>query len=357
MFHKGPSDKDVLQFFKIVSRHYKTDRPIVDCVEAYIKSTDNEEMRTVCKSIHRAMVNGSDFAPALEKAPKVFKPFIIQFIRVGEHNNQLDRFIEKIVNQLKQNISIRRKINGATLMPKISMTILFGAFLFLIYYLIPKIAAALTQIKIELPLITRALLSFGNFFSTFWWIVPVFIFLIIVYIRYRKEKYPVEYSLIGLRIPFYKDIAYYQIHYNFCEIFALCRESGLRSIESLKYTAMAIDNAYMSKILNNASVLMVRGASLPDAIRKSDIEHIISTEVIAMLETGETTNKTAEIMKTEAESYLEELDNVMETIGDKVSVAVLTPSYGMMLVFFGAVEYPLMQLTQNFGKLSRGIGQ
>lgn len=357
MFHKGPSDKDVLQFFKIISRHYKAERPIVDCVEAYIKSTDNDEMRNVCKGIHHAMVNGSDFAPALEKAPKVFKPFIIQFIRVGEKNHLLDQFIEKIINQLKQNISIHNKISRATLMPKISMAILVVAFIFLIYYLMPKFVEVFNQVKIDLPFITRVFIGIGGFFQTFWWILPLSFFMIVVAFKYYKEKYPIEYSLLGLRIPFYKDIAYYKIHYNFCEIFALCLGSGLKSLSALQHVALAIDNAYMSKMLRNAAVLMERGNPLSKAIQKSDVEHILNSGIFSMLETGEETNKTADVLKNEAEFYLDDLDEAMEGISDKVSASVMVPIFSVMIIFFGVMEYPMKQLQNNLGALGKGIGQ
>ena len=356
MFIKeGPSEKDVLQFFRIIMRHYNTGRPIVECIGEYVKATDNQEMRMICKTVHRQMMNGSDFAPALEKAPgSVFPPFVVQFIRVGEHNNQLERFMEKIIHQLKQNITIRRRISQATLMPKISMTILIGAFIFLVYYLIPKLATVLNELKIDLPLITKIELAFGNFLTTFWWILPLIVFVVVAIVRLKAKNSPVEYSLWGLRVPFYKDIVYYKIHYNFCQIFSLCKSSGLRSIESLQYTAIALDNTYMRQMLKTASTLMVRGSTLPDSIRKADTEHILSSEVISMLETGESTNKTAEIMENEAEAYLEELDGVMETIGDKISVTVMAPSFGAMLLIFGALEYPFIQISQNFGKISRG---
>ena len=131
---------------------------------------------------------------------------------------------------------------------------------------------------------------------------------------------------------------------------------NIKSKEAIKYTALAIDNAYMKKILKKAIEYMDRGDSMPKAIKKADYEHVLNRGLYAMLETGIETSKTAEIMKSEAEIYHDELDAATEGIGDKVSASVLVPIYIAMILFFLAVEWPLQNLQNQLSNTMKGAG-
>lgn len=347
--------QDILNFIKIIYRHHRAGRQLKDCVEEFLKTTENKMMRETATDILKNMRAGSDFAPAMEKHPDIFPRFVIEFVKVGESTSHLDDFLERIHEQLKEEIGVERKIAQATLMPKISLVLLFGAFIFAIYYLIPKIGEAFRSIKMELPLLTKVVLQIGEFFAAFWWIIPLVIFVVVVAVRTYKKSNPIEWSLLGLRVPFYRDIAYYRIHYTFCEVLYICMGANITSKDAIKYTALAIDNAYMKKILKKAVEYMDRGDSMPEAIMKSDYEHVLDRGLYAMLQTGIETSRTAEIMKIEAETYHDELESATETIGDKVSASVLVPIYLSLILFFLVVEWPLQQLPSKISTM-KGVG-
>ncbi len=346
---------DIMNFIKIIYRHHKAGRQLKDCVEEYVRTCEKKMMRDTAIDILKQMKAGSDFSPAMEKHPDVFPRFVIEFIKVGESTSHLDEFMGKIIEQLKEEITVERKIAAATIMPKISLVLLFGAFMFAIYYLIPKISDAFKNINMELPLLTRVTLEVGQFFAMFWWIIPLVIFITYAAVQTYKRNNPIEWSLLALRVPFYKDIAYYRIHYIFCEVLYICMGANITSKEAIKYTALAIDNAYMKKILKKAIEYMDRGDSMPEAIKKADYEHVLNRGLYAMLETGIETSKTAEIMKSEAEIYHDELEVATEGIGDKVSATILVPIYASLILFFLVVEWPLQQLPNQLSNM-KGAG-
>ncbi|MBO6293723.1 MAG: type II secretion system F family protein [Selenomonas sp.] len=350
------SKVDIMNFCKIIYRHHRASRQLKDCLEEYIRTTENKQMKDTAIDILKNVKAGSDFAPALEKHPDVFPRFVIEFIKVGESTSHLDSFLEKIIEQLKEEINVERKIASATLMPKISLVLLFGAFMFAIYYLIPKISDAFSNINMELPLLTRVTLQIGEFFSVFWWIIPLTIAAGYISIKTYKEKNPVNWSLLSLRVPFYKDIAYYRIHYTFCEVLYICMGANLTSKEAVRYTALAINNVYMKEVLTKAIVYMDKGDSMPEAIRRADYEHVLNRGLFSMLETGIETSRTPEIMKDEAETYHDELELATESIGDKVSATILVPIYASLILFFLVVEWPLQTLPNRLSEFSKGMG-
>ena len=356
IFAEKTGKEEVLGFIKIVYRHHRASRQLKDCIEEYVRTTENRTMQIAAMDILKKMKSGSDFAPALEKHPDIFPRFVIEFIKVGESTSHLDEFMEKIIEQLKEDIGVERKIQAATLMPKISLLLLFGAFMFAIYYLIPKIGEAFKNINMELPLLTRVTLQIGEFFSVFWWIIPLVLIVGFISLKTYRDSNPIRWSLLSLRVPFYKDIAYYRIHYTFCEVLYICMGANITSKDALKYTALAINNAYMKMVLKKAVEHMDKGDSMPEAIRKADYERVINRGLYSMLETGIETSRVAEIMKVEAETYHDELVLATDGIGDKVSATILVPIYASLILFFLVVEWPLQQLPNRLSQYSKGMG-
>ena len=346
-----------MQFFEIIGRHYKVGRNILTCIEEYSKTYDNPEMQSVCKTLIQSLSAGNDFAPSLARCPEMFDPFVVEFVRVGENTNQLAVFFDRIVARLHQDLSISKKISSATLMPKISLIMILGGFFFAVYYLIPKISDAFQQINIEMPLMTRVVMQGGQLLIDFWFLIPIVVGFLWSYLQYYRKMHPVAYSLLALRIPFYKELIYNKIQYDFCDIFSLCLSANLRTLDALKFTAMAMDRLYVRNMLEEAAGYMEQGQTLVEAVHRADQEHVLSREVISMMQTGIETSRLEDIMRTEAKSYLEALGYIMETIGDKISATVLVPTYAIMIAFFLIIEWPLQSIMSNIGNITHGIGQ
>lgn len=347
---------DTLQFFKRIVRYFSATNNLHDAVSEYVRMTEPGPMRDIGKDVYNRLSNGASFSEALERHPQAFPAFIVAFIRLGETTGHLVDLMQEIIKTIKQDMAIEKKISSATFMPKISLVILLGVLGFGVYYLIPRISTSLASLNIELPLLTRMTVKFGEVASDFWWVFPLLIGLAFAGFRYYKQSNPVKYSLLSLRIPLYKDIAYYRMHYHFCKMFALCVRAGIAAGDALHYVALSSTNLYFAKILEKASDLVMNaGVPIDEAIKRSDYEHILHPEVITMLVTGVVSGKLAEVMEDEAGVYEDELNNAMEGIGDKISVAVLVPSYGFMIFIFAVMEYPLINLTNSFGKMGSGM--
>lgn len=354
---KKSNEENVMQFFEIIGRHHKVGRNIKSCIEEYDKTYENPDMHGVCQTLIQSLSEGNDFAPSLARCPDVFEPFIVELVRVGENTNQLDEFFDRIVTRLRQDMSIRKKINSAILMPKISLLLIFGGFIFAIYYLVPKISEAFKQINIEIPLITRIVMAGAEIMVDFWFVFPIIFAGGLYFFRKYKMEHPVEYSLLPLRIPFYKDLVYSKIQYDLCDIFSLCLSSNVRTLDALRFSSMAMERLYMRKVLEKTADYMEQGLNLVEAVRRADSENIVSREVISMMQTGIETSRLEDVMRTEANSYLDALNYITETIGDKISASVLVPTYAIMIVFFLIIEWPLQSIMSNVSSISQGLGK
>jgi type IV pilus assembly protein PilC len=129
----------------------------------------------------------------------------------------------------------------------------------------------------------------------------------------------------------------------FSRILSSLLNSGTSLVESLKITSDTLGNYYFKKAVKQASKDVQKGVNLSEILQKS--KDIFPYLVVQMIEVGEETGKTPEVLKNLAEFYEEEVDQVtknmssiiepvlMVTIGSAVglfAMAIIQPIYSLM---------------------------
>ena len=110
------------------------------------------------------------------KATKFFPEFVISLIKIGEGSGNLGKNLKVISIQQKKDRTFNSKIRSAMMYPGFvfGLTLIVGVGV--AWFILPRLAIVFDQLKIDLPLITRILISFGKFIAQYGSIVvPSFI--------------------------------------------------------------------------------------------------------------------------------------------------------------------------------------
>lgn len=343
---------DILKFFQTLYRYQRGGVSIEDALRYYIEAAVNDDMKAAAKKILRNMRNGINFPEAIKKQ-SVFPEYISGLLTVGMNTSQMVPILDKIVARIEQDIDIKSKVDSATLMPKISVVVLTMVFFFGVGYVIPLITEVLVETGIELPLITRLVIGFGEFLQNLWWLVLPLLVIGAAIFKYLQKNYSEELSLWALKIPIWKEIAFCRIHYNLCHVLGLCLSSGVPIDSSLSYTSLAVNSSYVKNVLVKSINSVKEGFALEDAIKKCDRKKILDPELFVLLKTGTTSGSIEQSLMDEAEIYRKELYAVTNDLGDKVSFIVLVPIYVVIIVLLLSVEYPFISMIQNIERLAQ----
>lgn len=353
----GPSDEDLIEFFQEMSWSHSSGLKFTECLNEYAATCDRVEMMKLMKPLKGEFQKGYGMSDSLEHMHGKIPQYAIEFLRIGEEISNIDLFLEKICERMDAAIQVKDRIATATRIPKISFIFLFVVALFAIYVMIPKLGDVFKEVGVELPAVTQMVIKMGDILATFWFIIPLIVAGIIYGYRYYKKNYPVEYSLIMLRVPFYKDVAYYNIQYNFCSIYGICMDNAVESKRALEFTAMALENEYLKGTIRKAvSLMKSHGMSVADALKRADKEHILAHKVIQRVDLGQRTGNTGDIMLRTANNYKRRFDMSTQKFSDSISSAVLVPSYIMFILVIGMIMYPMMGLTQSISQVGRSFG-
>ncbi|MDD4409253.1 MAG: type II secretion system F family protein [Candidatus Pacebacteria bacterium] len=101
------------------------------------------------------------------RASKLFNKQTISLIRIGEETANLVENLGIVVEQQKKESAFQSKIRSAIIYPVIILVIALLVAGGVCFFLLPRLAKVFSDMKIELPAITRALIALSSFIESY----------------------------------------------------------------------------------------------------------------------------------------------------------------------------------------------
>jgi len=320
---------DKVIFVKHLSVMIKAGLPLLDALTVIRDQTSSAKMKGTMDSIVRDINRGQSFAQSLSRFSRVFSPLFVNMIRVGEASGTLDQNLEYLASELEKEYELKKKVKGAMLYPIIVLTATFLLGAALSIFILPKLVKLFTNLKIELPFITRVFLAVADFFAHY----GVYVFLGVIglaiglrFISKTKKAKPFFHHLY-LGAPFFHKLAQNVNLARFSRILGILLKSGLPIAESLEITSQTIDNVIYQKILRYSLDEIKKGSSLAKALAGEE-KHFPKI-VSRMINVGERTGKLDETLIYLAKFYEEEVDDATKNLA-----TVIEP---VLLIFIGVI--------------------
>lgn len=152
---------------------------VTAALEALIKEFRSSSSRKLAQTILEELDAGSSLWRALDKT-KAFPQRVVSLVRVGEKSGRLAENLRAAVSQQQKERLFRSRVYSAMFYPVLvfSVTVVIG--LGLSWFLLPRFAQVFSSLNIELPLLTRLLIRFGEFLNQYGLIaVPVAIVILV----------------------------------------------------------------------------------------------------------------------------------------------------------------------------------
>jgi type IV pilus assembly protein PilC len=309
----------------------------------------NQEKNKVFKKIILTIVEdvkkGVALADAMAKYPRVFNKIFVSMVRVGEKGGSLENILKILADQLEKDHKLISKIRGALMYPAIIVVVMIIIAILMMMFVIPKITMVFEEFGAELPLMTRVVIGISDFMAEnilltfgllFGAVAALFGF-------YKSNPGKKVFHKIFLKAPVIGELITKVNSARFARILSSLLESGVSLVEALDITADTLGNLYFKEAVLEASKKVQKGVSLSDVL--SDYEKVFPYLVIQMVQVGEDTGQTPEILFKLAEFYEDEVEQttqnlssviepiLMVVIGAAVgffAIAIIQPIYSMM---------------------------
>ena len=190
---------EIAAFTRQMSTLLRAGIPLSESLGALVEQIPNMRLKTPVSEVRTAVNEGSSFADALAKHPRLFDELYVSMVRAGEIAGNLDEVLTRLADFLEAAQKLKSKVQGAMIYPIVMLVVGVGIMTVLMIKVIPQITQMFTQQGKTLPLNTRMLIWSSDFVGhNIIWLVIGLILSIILFVRWKasKEGKPVWHRLV-----------------------------------------------------------------------------------------------------------------------------------------------------------------
>lgn len=157
------SRNDVVYFSRDLATLLTSGIAILPALHMLHGRTTKAGMKKVIQQLIGGVETGSPFSDACAKHPKVFSPFYLRLVRVGEEIGNLELMLREIVIHMEKEAAVVSKIRNAMIYPVMVLVLGIVAGGVMFGFVIPALSGLFTAFGGELPIFTRIMLALANF--------------------------------------------------------------------------------------------------------------------------------------------------------------------------------------------------
>jgi type IV pilus assembly protein PilC len=293
--------------------------------------------------------SGSTLSEAFAKHPRCFDRLYVNMVKAGEAGGALEIILKRLADFKEKAQSLNRKITGAMMYPIVVVLVAVSILTFIMIYIIPKFEKIFKDFNMDLPDMTKALITCSQWVSKYWYVLPLFplcFWLMIKLIRLSKTgNYAVD--RVILYIPVLGGLIEKTIIARTTRTLGTLVASGVPILEALSIVKETADNAVFERMYQRVYESIREGDTIAQPLKES---RLVDDMVVNMVDVGEETGDLDTMLYKIADVYDEEVNVMVEGL-----IKLIEP---LLIVFLGvviggiviALFLPLIKLLEGLSK-------
>ncbi len=336
-----------LMFTRNLSVMVASGLPISKSLKNLAVQTKNKKFQAVLKIVQEDVQAGNQLSDGLAKFSGIFNELFVNMIRIGEISGNLEQVLAILALQMEKDHDILRKTKGALVYPAVILLAMIGIGFLMMVFVIPQITAIFKDFDAELPISTQFIIFLSNLFENHWILMlsAIVFFIAVVFMFLRTAVGKRTLGFVSINFPGVSNIVIKLNCARFCRIYSSLLGSGVPVVEALKILSRTLGNFRYKKILIKASENVQKGESLSSIIYEE--KKIFPVLVPQMIEVGEETGKTEEVLAKLADFYEQEVDQLTKNLSSIIE-PILMIFIGTAVGFFAiSILQPMYSVMEN----------
>jgi MSHA biogenesis protein MshG len=341
---------DVMLFSRQLYTLLRSGVPILRALAGLQESMTNPAMKAVLQDVRESLQGGRELSASLARHPRVFTPFYLAMVRVGEMTGLLEDIFLRLYEHLDFERFMREQVRSALRYPSFVIIAMAGAIMVVNLFVIPAFAQVFKNLNAELPLMTRILMGFSELMVNYWYVLiggtVAAIFGFRHWIGTREGR--LRWDEMKLGFPVAGKIIRKATLARFSRSFALASKSGVPITQALSNVALTVDNVFIARKIEGMRETVERG----DTVLKAAIGAKVFTPVVLqMIAVGEESGALDEMMGEIAEMYQREVEYELKTLAQQIEPILIVFLGVIVLVLAMGIFLPIWDLGKAaFGK-------
>jgi type IV pilus assembly protein PilC len=167
-------------------------------------TVDNPRFREILAGMIESIEGGKTLSQAMAEHPQTFDEVIVSLIRSGEETGALPQVLANLLESLKWQDELAAHTKKLVMYPAFLGTVVVAITLFMMIYLVPKMAGFIRSMGQDMPTQTKLLIATSSFFVNYWYVViglPIVIAAIVTFLVQTNFKARYGFDQFKLKIP------------------------------------------------------------------------------------------------------------------------------------------------------------
>ncbi|NBX36309.1 MAG: type II secretion system F family protein [Planctomycetes bacterium] len=350
----GVNQKQLTLFTRQMSTLQDAGLPLLRSLQILEDQQKPSKLKYVLEDVCEAVSSGSSLSEAFNQHPKVFKRLYVKMVAAGEVGGVLDVVMRRLSEFMEKAQRLKRRIIGAMIYPSVVILIAVAIVTGIMYFVIPKFQEIFADFDIELPALTKWLISTSQWVAgqqdgqkvpgVLWIIMsPFLIFFFFKLVRMTKFGRAVT-DVIRLRIPVIGGLIRKTAIARFTRTLGTLVAAGVPILEAITITRDTSGNYVFEKALGKVHDSIREGETFAKPLRESKVCDAI---VVNMIDVGEETGDLDSMLMKVADNYDEEVDVAVASLLSLLEPFMVVILGGIVGTIVLALFLPLVSMIES----------
>ncbi len=304
--------------------------PLVESLADLRDSLENPRFREIIAGMVESIEGGKTLSQALAEHPQTFDEVMVSLVRAGEETGTLPQVLSNLLESLKWQDELAAHTKKLIMYPSFLGAVVIAITMFMMIYLVPKMASFIRNVGQELPLQTKILIATSEFFVNYWYValgVPLVLIAVVATLIRSSKAARYRFDDVKLRLPYLGDILRKIILSRFASVFAMMYSSGITILDSIEATEGVVGNLVIREGLEQVGDLIAEGQNVTAAFQTAGM---FPPLVLRMLRVGENTGALDTALTNVSYFYNRDVRESIEKVQSMIE-PVMTVTIGLLL--------------------------
>ncbi|MCT7609832.1 type II secretion system F family protein [Aliarcobacter butzleri] len=314
-----------------------------DTLDILIKNRKDKDIVKLLQIIKESFSSGKSIDENLKEFN--INHLVISFLSNCQNSGNITLNINALSKLLIENSELKKSFYKAISYPIFLFITFFLSIVTIFTFVIPKFKTIFFQVKDELPLATKILLIFENFFVNYsFYFFCFFSFIIIFIIYFYKQNAKFEYFIDKFmirKIVLFKDIYLNMQLYKFFLLIDIMLKSNYEFHKAFISSKLLLKNKYLLDKIYIIDNLLQNGKSINNSFSKTKLFDDI---VLNLINTGEISNSLVITVDEIKKIYKNRFDDKMSFLISLIQPIFLVTIMGLILWIVLAIFMPIWNM-------------
>lgn len=319
--------------------------PLDRVLQVVAEQSESKTLEEISLQALEDVRGGLPVSDALAKHPKLFPDVFTQTLRAGEASGQFPEVASRLADFQEKEVARRSQIGSALVYPAVLTFTAVAVVIFLITFVVPRLAPVFDDLGTDLPVTTQILLGTTGFITSNGLVIVGAI--VGLFVLYRGWSATAAGALARdrafLRLPLVGPVAMKSTVSRFARVLGTLVFGGVPILEAIRLSGLATGNAAFAEAARHVEDDVREGRSIAESMRDAGDFPPVLTHMVAI---GEETGELPKMLGRVSDSLDFEVDTNLRRLTSLVEPVIVLTMGGFVGFVVLSVLLPIFQAQQ-----------